>query len=268
MIKAAKGGGGRGMRVVKTVADFDQAFESARNEATDGVRQPRRVRRKIHQPCAAHRSAVAGRRARQPRASVRTRLLGSAAASESRRNCPGTESVSEAARRHSGSGAEDRQSGQLFMRGNGRVSGRCRPNKFYFIEVNPRIQVEHTVTEEVTGYRHREVTDSGRSGHAAGGRRDRSWRSEERADQRVCHAVPSHHRRSGQQFHARLWPGGSLPLGGRHGHSAGRRQCVLRRGRQSVLRFAAGQSDGSRPAVHRRRRIGWNAACRNSASAA
>ena len=33
MIKAAKGGGGRGMRAVKTVADFDQAFESARNEA-------------------------------------------------------------------------------------------------------------------------------------------------------------------------------------------------------------------------------------------
>ncbi|MCA9051051.1 MAG: ATP-grasp domain-containing protein, partial [Planctomycetaceae bacterium] len=33
MIKAAKGGGGRGMRVVRTAADFDQAFESARREA-------------------------------------------------------------------------------------------------------------------------------------------------------------------------------------------------------------------------------------------
>ena len=31
----------------------------------------------------------------------------------------------------------------------------------YFIEVNPRIQVEHTVTEAITGYEHRQVADLG-----------------------------------------------------------------------------------------------------------
>ena len=33
-------------------------------------------------------------------------------------------------------------------------------NKFYFIEVNPRIQVEHTVTEEVTSRDIVKITDS------------------------------------------------------------------------------------------------------------
>jgi pyruvate carboxylase len=25
------------------------------------------------------------------------------------------------------------------------------PGKYYFLEVNPRVQVEHTITEEITG---------------------------------------------------------------------------------------------------------------------
>ena len=40
MIKAAKGGGGRGMRAVRTAAEFDAAFESARNEARTAFGSP------------------------------------------------------------------------------------------------------------------------------------------------------------------------------------------------------------------------------------
>ena len=54
---------------------------------------------KVHRPAPAHRSAIDGRQARPPGPSVRARLLGAAAASESGRDRAGGESRSAAARR-------------------------------------------------------------------------------------------------------------------------------------------------------------------------
>ena len=96
-------------------------------------------------------------------------------------------------------------------------------NEFYFIEVNPRIQVEHTVTEEVTGIdivRSQILIAQGERARRSGDRPRR--RKSEIAHERLCDPVPRDDRRPGEQLHARLRPRHALSLGGRHGHPARR----------------------------------------------
>ena len=150
MIKAAKGGGGRGMRAVRTAAEFDQAFESARNEARTAFGSPevfleKFINRAKHievqllgdehgnlvhlyeRDCSVqrrHQKVVELAPAPNLSASLRNGILDAALKIGRAVNysCAGTvEFLVD-----------------------------VEAEKFYFIEVNPRIQVEHTVTEEIT----------------------------------------------------------------------------------------------------------------------
>ena len=150
MIKAAKGGGGRGMRAVRTAAEFDAAFESARNEARTAFGSPEVFIEKF-----------IGRAKH-----IEVQLLGDEHGSLVHlfeRDC-------SVQRRHqkvvelapAPNLSDDLRQGILdaALKIGRAVNYSCagtveflvdtEANRFYFIEVNPRIQVEHTVTEEVT----------------------------------------------------------------------------------------------------------------------
>ncbi|KAG6812824.1 hypothetical protein H0H92_016093 [Tricholoma furcatifolium] len=150
IIKAAMGGGGRGMRVVREQSDFKAAFERAVSEAKsafgDGtvfierfLERPRHIEVQIladaqgntihlfERDCSVqrrHQKVVEVAPATHLPEEVRQAILSDAiklAKSVGYRNAGTAEFLVDQMGRH------------------------------YFIEINPRIQVEHTITEEITG---------------------------------------------------------------------------------------------------------------------
>ncbi|MDP1651441.1 MAG: pyruvate carboxylase [Rhodocyclaceae bacterium] len=151
MLKASWGGGGRGMRVIETEADLGPAMEMARREAAaafgnDELYLEKLVRRARHVEVQVmgdmhgnlvhlfERDCTVQRRNQKVVERAPAPYL-----SEQRRAelCAAALRLAKAANyTHAGTV-------EFLMDAD--------TDKFYFIEVNPRIQVEHTVTELVTG---------------------------------------------------------------------------------------------------------------------
>ena len=111
-----------------------------------------------------------------------------------------------------------------------------------FIEMNPRIQVEHTVTEEITDV---DLVAS-QMRIADGETLADLGLSQDSLQVHGCgDAVPDHHRGPGQRLPPRHRPHHRLPVAGWCGHPARRRHAPRRRDRRA-LRLDAGQADVSR----------------------
>lgn len=150
IIKAAMGGGGRGMRVVRNQEEFEESFARAKSEAQNAfgnatvfierfLDHPKHIEVQLladgqggvvhlfERDCSVqrrHQKVVEVAPASNLPDETRQKILNDAI--------------------------------KLAKTANYRNAGTCeflvdRQNRHYFIEINPRLQVEHTITEEITG---------------------------------------------------------------------------------------------------------------------
>ena len=150
LLKAAAGGGGKGMRAVQTEADFDQALDAAKREAMSSfdddimlveklVLQPRHVEIQVF--CDSHQNAVYLFERDCSLQRRHQKVIEEAPApgmTEKLRQKMGLAAIKAAqAIRYEGAGTVEFL---LDSRG-----------EFFFMEMNTRLQVEHPVTEMITG---------------------------------------------------------------------------------------------------------------------
>ena len=237
-VKAVAGGGGRGMRRVTDIAALPEAIEAASREAESAfgdatvyleqaVIKPRHIEVQIladnpgnvihlyERDCSVqrrHQKVIELAPAPNLSAELRDKMCADAVAFARHigYSCAGTV--------------------EFLLDENGH---------YVFIEMNPRIQVEHTVTEEIT-----DVDLVSSQLRIASGETldDLGLRQQDIATARRRAAVPDHHRGPGQRLPARHRPDQRVPQPRRCRHPAGRQHQPRRRD-QRALRFHAGQAD-------------------------
>ncbi len=150
MLKAAAGGGGKGMRVVRNEAELDAAWELTRGESRAAFGDDRVfVERFIERPRHVEAQILAD-------STGRVAFLGERECSVQRRHQKLLEETPcaafDAATRAAFGAAACRVAREVGYLSAGTVEFILdEKGRFYFLEVNTRLQVEHPVTEMVTG---------------------------------------------------------------------------------------------------------------------
>jgi acetyl/propionyl-CoA carboxylase alpha subunit len=145
VVKAAAGGGGRGMRVVRDPAQLDDAIEAARREAQAAFGDDRVFcERYVERPRHVEIQLAAG---------AETVALGERECSIQRRHQKVLEEspAIDAELRERMSAAAVAFAQAVGYRSLGTAEFMLAGDEFFFLELNGRIQVEHPVTELVTG---------------------------------------------------------------------------------------------------------------------
>jgi pyruvate carboxylase len=149
IIKAALGGGGRGMRIVRSKSEVKEAFERAKSEAkaafgSDDVYVEKLIEKPKHievQILGDYEGNIVHLYERDCSVQRRHQKVVEVAPSVS---------LSDELRQRICEAAVKLMKNVGYVNA-GTVEFLVSENDFYFIEVNPRIQVEHTITEMVTG---------------------------------------------------------------------------------------------------------------------